>query len=573
MIVRRFNKSGASWIVLIFLIFSFLPSMGQTVNCFVLPVDSPVRLAGTFGELRSAHFHTGLDFRTGGVEGKSVCASGDGWVSRVKISTVGFGVVVYIDHANGFTTVYAHLHHVLGPLADYVDSAQQAMESYEVELFPDSGRFMVLSGEVIALSGNSGGSEGPHLHFEVRERSKQIPINPLRFFSLADSSSPAISELIFYEQNEGRFDQAGTLELDKTKHPPEVVIPCRLLPAGVAFAARMDDFDAPNLLGIYTASFAVEGENVFSFEFDSLSFDEGRYANAHSVMPRFKSRFHRLHRLPGNKSASFKTKGSGVITMNDTLPVSCELIARDFAGNADTLNFIIRVTDEKDKMDKGATGSPREFNVRYKYDTVNVVKPEYSRAALEIPAGAAYQDFFLSLYKDRSVPSGLTECLRIKMKEDVPFHKPAKLSIPFLSGSLIGLSATTGLVVTRWDDQGKRKEVLKPDSILKDMVVVKIRQQGRYLAEIDTLSPTIESWTQELDSVDGHRYEVLRLNDNISGIAAARVLQTDKWMKSILDPRTNTLRWVVADPLLRPSYYSVMVKDVAGNQRIFNLIF
>lgn len=558
-------------IVAIILITCSLPLQGQTISDFILPVDTPIRLAGTFGELRSGHFHTGVDFRTGGVEGKAVCSSANGWVSRVKISTVGFGVVAYVDHPQGYTTVYAHLHHLLGPLSDYVDSAQHSLQQYEVELFPDSGRFPVLEGQVLALSGNSGSSEGPHLHFEIRERNQQIPVNPFRFLQIPDTIEPAIADLMVFHRKSNHFELAEIVDVKEIKH--QVAIPVKSLPDTIALAARMNDFDLPNLLGVYRVVLLSEGEVLFSFFFDSLNFNDGRYANAHSVVSSGKSRFHRLHRLPGNKSESFRTNGDGMIVLKDTVPALLKLLVFDFAGNADSLNFLVSaVTDSLNKVPE-VPFERSEFTSSFRFDTMHVVNSVNSPATLEIPAGACYQDFFLSLKRDFSLPSNLSEGVRLSFKDDIPFHLTAKLTFSLLSDAVDLKDNKQRLVVSRWDDQGRRREVLKPDTISRKMVSVRVRQQGRYIAELDTIPPNIISWSQEYDPVDKNVYEVIRLSDDISGVASVNVWLNGRWVNSALDPRVGSVRWKMVDRDALPSAFSVTVTDMAGNQRLFILPF
>ena len=147
-------------------------------NYFIAPMDIPLQLAGNFGELRPNHFHTGIDITTHGVEGVPVKAAADGYVSRIKIGPWGYGRVVYVTHPNGYTTVYGHLSKLNGTLDHYVENNQYANESFEVELFPKPEEFPVKKGEVIAYSGNTGNTTGPHLHFEVRPEGGE-PADPL----------------------------------------------------------------------------------------------------------------------------------------------------------------------------------------------------------------------------------------------------------------------------------------------------------------------------------------------------------------------------------------------------------
>lgn len=545
--------------------------LGQNPPVFLLPVDTPVHLAGTFGELRSAHFHTGLDFRTGGEEGKSVCSAAKGWVSRVKVSTVGFGQVLYIDHPEGYTTVYAHLHHFLGPLAQFVDSAQQAANNYEIELFPDSGRFPLDAGELIGLSGNSGGSEGPHLHFEIRKRADQIPLNPLAFIALSDTVHPLIQELIAYEMKGDRFVQAGVMKLKEMKMLPEMVVTTKSIPDTVAFSALMNDSDPPNVLGIYKAELREEDKPVFGFSFDSLNFDDGRFANAHSVLPRSGSRFHRLHRLSGNKAASFKTSGSGYIVLSDTGYHPCTIEAMDYSGNTAVVQFNLKVRLDTNSYAGYVSYAPLEVKVVYPFDSVNVIYDDHQLARLEVPSGAAYQDYNYSVTLSRSILPALSAAYKLSGNEDVPFHRTAVFRIPLISDSLKGIDSLK-LVVIRWDNAGKVREVLRPESFSQEAVTVKVRNTGLYGVEADSIAPVMSGWKLNYDPVDQQNYEQMYFSDDLSGVVNATVRSGGKWVLSVFDPRDKSVKWAIDPSGNGPRQYEIRISDFIGNKAVFKVM-
>ena len=166
------------------ILFISLPLIAQNEypkDYFKAPLDIRLSLSGSFGELRSNHFHTGLDFKTNQKEGLNVYASADGYVSRIKISSYGYGKAIYVTHPNGYTSVYGHLKEGVGKIQDYIKMAHYKEKAFEIELFLKPDELVVKQGEIIALSGNTGGSGGPHLHFEIRDTQSEKPINPLLF--------------------------------------------------------------------------------------------------------------------------------------------------------------------------------------------------------------------------------------------------------------------------------------------------------------------------------------------------------------------------------------------------------
>ncbi|MEO6302824.1 MAG: M23 family metallopeptidase, partial [Bacteroidia bacterium] len=162
------------------------------------PIDSPRVLTGNYGELRPNHFHAGIDFSTNNLVNLPVYAVENGYISRVKISSSGYGKNIYITHANGKVSVYCHLNSLNVAVSDLVKKEQYAKQSYEVEIFPKAKSISVKKGELIGLSGNTGNSTGPHLHFEFRDEKTEVPLNPLKYFDIVDTVLPTIQRIAFY---------------------------------------------------------------------------------------------------------------------------------------------------------------------------------------------------------------------------------------------------------------------------------------------------------------------------------------------------------------------------------------
>ena len=189
---------------------------------FKNPLDIDIVLSGSFGELRSNHFHSGLDIKTQGREGLNIYSSADGYVSRIKLSHYGYGKAIYITHPNGYTTVYGHLKDFSGEIETYIKNKQYEKETYEIELFPTPTELVLKQGDLIALSGNTGGSGGPHLHFEIRDNEERI-INPMLFgLTVKDSKSPEIDGFYAYPLNDtshvNGFNSKQKIRLTKIKN-------------------------------------------------------------------------------------------------------------------------------------------------------------------------------------------------------------------------------------------------------------------------------------------------------------------------------------------------------------------
>ena len=195
-------------LILIFFLTASTLSVAQNnypQDYFRSPLDVPLILSGTFAELRSNHFHSGLDIKTQQRTGLNIYAAAGGFVSRIKVSHYGYGKALYITHPNGYTTVYAHLKKFSKDIEAYVKKHQYDKESYEIELFPNAGDLKIEKDSIVALSGNSGGSGGPHLHFEIRDKAER-PMNPMLFgIDIKDSMNPKISAIYAYPIDENSF--------------------------------------------------------------------------------------------------------------------------------------------------------------------------------------------------------------------------------------------------------------------------------------------------------------------------------------------------------------------------------
>ena len=295
------------------LLFLFIYSFSWTQNPdYLFPINPGHRnyLAGTMGELRGNHFHAGLDIRTGGREGLPVYAIADGYVFRVKISSGGYGHAVYIKHYDGNTSVYGHLQKFEDKLEDYVRARQYEEESYEIEFFPQKGQFEYEKGDVIAYSGNTGSSSGPHLHFEIRDENQRY-MNPLNFgFSeIIDNMIPVAKRIAFVTLNENaRINDAfGRYEFDliyvkdkfTTRKPIE-------LKGRIGIEIYHYDFSDGSWArnGIPEVTATINKDTIFRQVKNVMSFGLNRHINVHMNYPNYvyrRTKFNKLYLDDGNQ--------------------------------------------------------------------------------------------------------------------------------------------------------------------------------------------------------------------------------------------------------------------------------
>jgi hypothetical protein len=270
-------------------IFLSLITLSLRSQSFISPLKIPPALSANFGELRNNHFHSGLDFKTQQTVNKPVFAAEDGYISRIGVSPGGFGLSLYIDHPSGFTTVYGHLNRFSPEIAEYVIEQQYLKESYQVTLFPDKGRFAVKKGEQIALSSNSGGSGGPHLHFEIRETKTQDPLDPLLFIGkiLEDTRKPEIRGLAFYPLKEkgvvNSISDPAYININHTKTGEALPLAKHIeawgqIGIGVKAYDRMNGQN--NIYGVKHIRLFVDSVLIYSSKIDRFSFEKTRMINS-----------------------------------------------------------------------------------------------------------------------------------------------------------------------------------------------------------------------------------------------------------------------------------------------------
>ena len=247
---------------------------------WVSPIEIPIKLSGTFGEFRSNHFHAGIDIRTEGKQGLKVKSVQNGWINRIRISTGGYGKALYIQHYDGTTSVYAHLKKFAPKIEAYIKEKQYEKESYSIQTFPKAEILKVKSGELIGYSGNTGGSTGPHLHFEVRNSNGQIPINPMDYpFKIKDSKRPQIQNFYLYN---GIDPESERKEYRLIRKNDSVYTTAGIHLGGkVNVGLRLFDRQdlSYNKNGIYKVTVRLNGVPKFEYRMDKISFNDSKFIN------------------------------------------------------------------------------------------------------------------------------------------------------------------------------------------------------------------------------------------------------------------------------------------------------
>mgnify|MGYP000474372297 CR=1 FL=1 len=297
--------------LLIVMLLTYTSTIAQDYSA---PLNFRMLLSGTFGELRGNHFHAGIDIKTEGVEGQKVYSIADGYISRIKVSTWGYGKVLYITHPEtGHTSVYAHLQSFSAKIDSIVKKKHYQKESFEINFYPNANTIQIKKGEVIALSGNSGGSGGAHLHFEIRDTKTEHPINPLQFgFNIADNIPPTLSKLKIYAFDTTLIDgynKSKIINIKKTNNKYAIDENPKISGSfGLGISTYDKSNDSYNKNGVYSIKLCVDTNICYKFTVDELDFSTSRFINAHidyAEKKESKNKYHRCYKLPNNKLTNY----------------------------------------------------------------------------------------------------------------------------------------------------------------------------------------------------------------------------------------------------------------------------
>ena len=319
---------------------------------FSNPLEIPLILSGNFAELRSNHFHSGLDIKTQQRRGLKVIASARGFVSRIKVSHYGYGKALYISHPNGYTTVYAHLQKFAPEIEAYIKKHQYEKESYEVEMFPSAESLPILKDSIVAYSGNSGGSGGPHLHFEIRDKEER-PINPMLFgIDVKDSSNPIVKSIYAYPLDDKSFvnkknakHKLRLIPLKNGEYAVESIEAIGNIGFGIETIDRQDL--AANSNGVYNIQTFINGSRNFELDFKRFSFDETKHLNQLIDYEHYttkKQRIQKLFRINNPLSIFKSTLNDGFITIEDSTYSVYKIRIADYKNNESWVTLNIKGT-------------------------------------------------------------------------------------------------------------------------------------------------------------------------------------------------------------------------------------
>jgi len=544
---------------------------------FRSPLDSVLLVTGTFGELRLNHFHSGVDFRTQEKEGRAVYAAADGRIVRIKVSPVGFGRALYIDHPNGFTTVYGHLQKFSPELENYIRKEQYKQQSFDVDVFP-SGTIPVKQGDVIAFSGNSGSSYGPHLHFEIRSTNSERPINPLFFnFPVKDSLPPFINMFQAYPIGASsmindtnvpvRFaiakDSMGIYHLESNDT-------LRIF-GKAAFGLQGFDYfyNRRDQNGYYSLSLYDDANLKFRFAADSFAFDESRYINACIDYKSYYLTGNRIlqsNLLPNNRFSLYNRNAMpGTIDFTKGKLHQIAMVIADVAGNEAKL--VVMVKGYMPARFPVSTDSlTYDTTINYSYNHSNTFQSP--QIMVEIPGGALYDSIIFG-YSRMPRLKKTYSALHLVDNPLIPLQQRITVSI---KADSLPLRLQDKALLVRIAD-GKRNP--SGGNWKNGYVTGKTWYFGYYTIGVDTIPPKIKPVPPPYrpHSRKHHKPQPKRtklsfiITDNFSGIDSYKATINGKWALMEYDAKNDLLTYTY-DELLKPgkNSFRLIVTDEKGNK-------
>lgn len=535
------------------------------------PLDIPIYLAASFGEIRPDHFHSGIDIKTQGVVGKPVRAVADGYVSRIGVSPYGYGHVLYIDHpAQGTTSVYGHLDRFADGIAAYVKKAQYERRSFSVSLYPPAGRFPVKQGELIAYSGNTGSSGGPHVHFEIRDTKSQSTLNTTAagIYRVTDRIAPRIVSL-------------RLIEVDTVQGVP-VHTPVRTYPAvhtggnryriqGDTLAVSKPSYFAVevtdrkdgvnNVFGVYRVELTRSGRPVFGFRLDSFSFGETRYINTltcYAETRRTRNDILRAYISPNNRLGIYThVTGRGIVrpgSVQGAEPLRFDVY--DDAGNRSQLTFSVTGSDRPSPAPQ-AEGAPVHWSRPYE-----AVTPQYQ---VHIPARALYESLLLDIRALPGAPGQYSSTVAVH-HDGVPLQRSVTVRLRE-EGIPEGLRSRA--LIVRESPGGR---VSSEGGQWKDgWVSAKVSRFGTFRVAVDSTPPRIVPRFKPGENLAAGGRVAFTVSDNLAGVSTWNGSVDGRWVLFEYDPK-RALLWYDLDPAVTRKggrhTVSLTVTDGKGNRRV-----
>ena len=523
---------------------------------FHSPIDAPFDLSGTFGEFRS-RFHTGIDFKSRGVQGQKIFSIEDGFVSRIEVNNYGYGKVIYIDHPNGYTSVYAHLRNFSPELNKYIKSELYKSKTNSIKKFPKKNELTIRKGSVIGYSGNTGRSFGPHLHFEIRETENQNALNPLMFnYKYIDKERPIIRGLYIINEDKSLVRKLPVRKKISKLNDSTYISDLIEYNGKIGIGLDIYDIQYKNLYnqnGIYKVELFIDSILSYSYKMDKIKFSENHYKK---IMYDYLSLVEKNKKVlkiytPRNSNLSFLKNNSfnGIINSNTYKDNYVTIKISDWNKNSSYIKFRLKSVTTKSE-DISFQGIEVLRNQDY---TLNK-----NSSIIEIDKNTFYDDLLLNIsYNSDTLDLG---------KEKNPFRSSLRVKLPHKIIDTMQLRQSfVGKII---NDRVSYLSSKKNNSY----VYTNTSSLGRYIISRDTLEPEIKPINFKNNSnIKGKRSLRLRLKDELSGIKKYSSYINGIWALFEYEPKSNLIFHNLSDGIINNGENELIIKyeDGVGNKGVF----
>jgi len=523
---------------------------------FHTPIDAPFDLSGTFGEFRS-RFHTGIDFKSRGVQGQKIFSIEDGYVSRIEVNNYGYGKVIYIDHLNGFTSVYAHLKNFSPELDEYVKSELYKSKRNSIKKFPKKNQLRINKGEVIGYSGNTGRSFGPHLHFEIRDTKSQDAINPLMFnYTYKDDERPIIRGLYIINENNSLVRNSPIRKKLKKINDSTYTVDDFEYNGKIGIGLDIYDIQYKNLYnqnGVYKVELFIDSTLKYSYKMDKIKFSENHYKK---IMYDYLSLAQKNKKVlkiytPRNSDLSFlkNNKFNGIINSDSIRNNSLLVRVSDWNGNSSSIKFNIKANDS---ISRRSSYNGIEILTNQNY-TLNK-----NSSIIEIGKNTFYDDLLMNIsYQSDTLNLG---------KEKDPFRSSITIKLPHkISDTLELRQSFVGKIINRKISYISSKKN-------KSYIYASTSSLGEYIISKDTLKPDIKpiNFTNK-SNIKVKNTLKLRLKDDLSGIKNYSSYFNGNWALFEYEPKSNMIFHNLSDGIIKDGENELIIKyeDGVGNKGVY----
>ena len=528
------------------------------------PLDIPLKLSGTFGEFRPTHFHAGLDIKTQGKEGLKVSSIKAGSVRRIKVATTGYGKCLYIQHADGTTSVYAHLKKFAFKIESFIKAYQYEKETFLTQKFLKLGEMMVERGEVIGYSGNTGGSLGPHLHFEIRDTKAETPLNPLQLgFEIPDSIRPIVQGFYRYKKEENGLSKKTQLPLERIN---DSVYQADLQRLGGIHAFGIRLFDRQDLSynrnGIYKAVVKVNGEEKFSYTFDKIDFRDGKKIEALIDYPTYREERIRIQKLFRDLDVEYsflpKTAPDGFVNFEKDGAYQIEIVVEDYTHNKTYISFYVEGKEDFCSATVAVMQNPNAKDKDYLF--------AFEKHEVYVPENTFYQSIDLVINEKKDT----------LIIEEIPFPQRKGFELSVAIPKALDSIERQQLSLAVYDPKEEKEEkqlryvwTAKKDSILQ----TKYAYAGQYVLTKDSLAPTIKPLNfKDQQWMSNYKFLEVEVDDEFSGIKSYQATINGQWILMEHEPKDKTLIYNFSDIEFDQTQlnFELEVEDQVGNTSVYN---